>query len=147
VRDGVYGWAQDRDAAIRTAVALAEQAHRLGPNAPDNIRSLAIARLHEGRHDEAIKLYDQALAAATDDLILLAESTDVLVCAGRAADALARLDRVIAELPDPPSWVHWNRAFALLGLGRLDEAIAAYRALPELNAASAAELAALLATT
>ncbi|MGL4967684.1 MAG: tetratricopeptide repeat protein [Inquilinus sp.] len=140
VRDQVYGWNGDRDHAIRTGVELAERAYSLDPKNFDNIWSRAIALLHDGQHKTAMVLYEEALKQSPDDPILLAQMSDALVCIGQGERALDQLQRACDLMSSPPEWFAWNKAFALFGLNLLDEAIAAYRNLPDLNATAAAEL-------
>ena len=96
----------------------------------------------EGRLESAIADFEIALSHAAGDIGLLSAVGLCLARLGRGAEALARLDEAIALQPEfAPA--HFNRGFALEGLGDVAGARAAYARAVSLDAGHAAALGAL----
>jgi tetratricopeptide (TPR) repeat protein len=79
----------------------------------------------QGRYDEALASYEQALALAPEHAEALLMRGNALQALRRFGEALASYDRAIALKPDHAD-VFYNRGIALNGLKRLDEAVASY---------------------
>lgn len=91
-----------------------------------NRMKLAAAAAEMGRHEEAEGLYrDAAQGVHADDPALLLGRAMALVELGRPAEALPLLDRMEVEGDTPQAALTRARAFE--GLGRNDEAAAAYQ--------------------
>ena len=105
---------------------------------PDDLRAhyeLAVAYRNAGRLDTALASIDQALAGASAagvqdriylqrDLALLVRA-DILARMGRADEALAAYDDIIAEFPNAFEALN-NKGLLLERAGRLDEALACF---------------------
>ena len=85
---------------------------------------------HAGQFDEANRLYEEALKIDPDNADALQLSGLLALHKGDPTAALERLDRAIALDGDIAKY-HSNRGVALMALGKLDEAEAAYRAAME----------------
>ena len=94
------------------------------------------------RWSEALAVFDRARAAGGDELTVSYWRGQAAAGLGRWSDALADFDRALAaaEAADRPR-VQGRRARALHELGRLPEAVAAYRAAGEDEIAAALEAA------
>jgi tetratricopeptide (TPR) repeat protein len=78
------------------------------------------------RRDEAIALYDKALARQPRAAIAYSRKADLLIDAGRHPDALAVYEAALKAGLDLPAF-HRKMGMILEYLGRLDEALAQYR--------------------
>lgn len=96
----------------------AREAHSLASSVGNQLR-LADALLASGQADDALPLYEQALAGLyADDPDLRARHAKALLESGRAAEAKQVLDTLIAEMPDfksPNAHLTYARAVAALG--------------------------------
>lgn len=99
------------------------QAVRVQPMHGKALANLAGALRARGRLDEAFDLAARAVAAAPRDPEVHNNLGNVLKDDARVADALGAYERAIALKPDF-ALAHWNRALALLGLGRYDDGFA-----------------------
>ncbi|MCI3134523.1 tetratricopeptide repeat protein [Phenylobacterium aquaticum] len=105
--------------------AAAEQAARRF--ARDNPRHPGVFSLlgrlaADGRAEEALAAYDQALALAPDHAPTVSNRAQALRALGRSAEALAAYDRALTLKPDYA--VAWcNRAETLCALDRAEEAV------------------------
>ncbi|MGE0725340.1 MAG: tetratricopeptide repeat protein, partial [Alphaproteobacteria bacterium] len=95
--------------------------------APDDPVGVALAALRAGRVDEAERGFRAILAAAPGNRDAMHGLGVALAAADRPEQAMAWLDRAIADGAVPATW-HANRGAALHRLGRHGEAAAAYRA-------------------
>lgn len=88
----------------------------------------ADAAFHAGRHDEALALYDEILAADPEHLRALIQSGKLLSWRNDHDEAIARYDRALAiDASEPTALL--ERAKVLSWAGRYDESVAAYRAI------------------
>ncbi|MGH7025042.1 MAG: sulfotransferase [Caulobacteraceae bacterium] len=93
----------------------------------------------EGRLDSAVADFDVAVSHSAGDIGLLSAIGLCLARLGRGGEAVARLDEAIALQPDfAPA--HFNRGFALEGLGDVVSASAAYVRAASLDPRHAAAL-------
>jgi TolB-like protein len=97
------GWSPDRDgdtAAIEQAVAAALDGDAQNP------RALAMLGHNEAilrrRHDDAVALFDRALAAAPNDAETLLWTVPTFAWMGDGAEAVRRAERAMALSPDDP---------------------------------------------
>ena len=104
---------------------------------PNAVFDRAIGLHQAGRLDEAASLYDQILATYPDHTDTLHLRALIDLARDLHTQALVRLDRVISMAPQF-SAAHANRAAALLGLGRDEEAAASARRALELDPGSTA---------
>jgi tetratricopeptide (TPR) repeat protein len=117
-----------------SAVVDFEQATRLQDGDAYALHNLAYALNRCDRFSEALAAIDRALLQSTDAAILGTKG-EIYLRMGDYTRGLAWIDQALAK--DPSNGEHWyDRASALRGLGRLDEAEAAEartRALPDLR--------------
>jgi peroxiredoxin/tetratricopeptide (TPR) repeat protein len=71
----------------------------LEPNAPWGYWGLGVLRRLAQRNDEAVALYEKALALAPDDVVLASGVVASQAAAGRRAEALKRLETLLAKAP------------------------------------------------
>ena len=88
------------------ALALAEEAHRSAPAAPEVVDTLAVVRLRRGEARQALALLDATLAAAPDaPAVLSLRRAEALLALGRREEARRALDRALSGLRPPlPGW-------------------------------------------
>ena len=131
--DQLYGAALAAQKAGREAEAellyrqILEQA-----SPPEVLVNLGNLLARQGRRDEALPLYDQALAARGDFLEGLFNRAGLLLELKRPEDALKNYERVVALRPD--LFIAWNnRGSALRALQRPEEALASFERAVALN--------------
>ena len=108
-------------------LAEAERLYRQIPGqVPEVLVNLANLLARQGRHGEAMKFYDQAVAARPDFFEALFNRGNLLLELKRSEDALESYDRVLAVRQDFAG-VWNNRGTALRGLHRLDDALASFQ--------------------
>jgi predicted O-linked N-acetylglucosamine transferase (SPINDLY family) len=103
---------------------------------PEVLVNLGNLLARQGRREEALAQYDQALAARPDFLEGLFNRASLLLELKRPDGALEGFERVVALRPDlAPAWN--NRGSALLALRRTEEALASFERVLALNPAHA----------
>lgn len=109
------------------AIELLKRGHAVTRTLPaDLANNLGFLLQRTGRFDEAIAVYEEALASAPSDPSLLASQGLCLKRAGRLEAALAAFDRLLEV--DPKSVEGWtNRANALSDAGRLRDALESHQ--------------------
>ncbi len=108
-------------------LAEAERLYRQIPGqVPEVLVNLGNLLARQGRHAEAMKFYDQAVASRPDFFEALFNRGNLLLELKRNEEALESYDRVLAARQDFPG-VWNNRGTALRGLHRLDEALASFQ--------------------
>jgi tetratricopeptide (TPR) repeat protein len=86
------------------------------------LTEMAVLRVMQGRDDDAVSLYEQALAKAPESVVVLNNYAVLLSeMPGRADEALRYIDRALAAVPGSFEVLD-SRALVLIGLGRHDEA-------------------------
>jgi predicted O-linked N-acetylglucosamine transferase (SPINDLY family) len=109
---------------LAEAERLCSEALRVNPDHVDTLYLLGFMFFERGQFDDALRLYDHALAIAPRGEIYAARGA-VLSQLGRHADALAAYDRAVALRPELfGAWT--NRGNALLELAQLQDALASY---------------------
>ncbi len=92
----------------------------------------ASAAARSGKYEEALKYYDTALRAQSNNLRALFNKGVMLHMLGRPAEAIEYYDRYLEINPyDPEAWS--NKGMALRRMGKVEEAIKAYEKGIELN--------------
>ena len=99
---------------------------------PEALVNLGNLLARQGRRDEALPLYDRALAARPDFLEGLFNRAGLLLELKRPEDALENYERVVALRPD--LFIAWNnRGSALRALQRHEMALASFERAAALN--------------
>ena len=113
-------WTHSHHFAHERAVQEFRRAVALKPNSDQGHRRLARVYVHLGFFEEALRQADIALAMNPSNAQALNSRAQALLWMGRDEDALA----VLLSIPGPvlPELVEANTAFALLRLGKRDEA-------------------------
>jgi DNA-binding winged helix-turn-helix (wHTH) protein/tetratricopeptide (TPR) repeat protein len=113
-------WTHSHHFAHERAVQEFRRAVALKPNSDQGHRRLARVYVHLGFFEEALRQADIALAMNPSNAQALNSRAQALLWTGRDEDALA----VLLSIPGPvlPELVEANTAFALLRLGKRDEA-------------------------
>jgi len=131
--DQLYGAALAAQKAGREAEAerlylqILEQA-----SPPEVLVNLGNLLARQGRRDEALPLYDRAMAARPDFLEALFNRAGLLLELKRPEEALENYERVVALRPD--LFIAWNnRGSALRALQRPEEALASFERAAALN--------------
>jgi len=106
------------------------------PASVDALHLLGEVCFAQGRLDEAVRLYDRALAIRPGDAALHYNRGNIQHALGRYEDALRSFDATVARAPDS-AVSHYNRGNALRALGRDADALAAYDRAIALDAANA----------
>jgi tetratricopeptide (TPR) repeat protein len=107
------------------AESLCREALARNPGQKGAGAMLARALSGQGRWIEALPYFQQAVLEEPDNPALLGYLADTLARSGRTSEALAAFDRVL-EFGEVPPIVHFSRAVALLGAGRIREGMAEY---------------------
>lgn len=115
------------------AVELAKRAASVAPDDAGALACLGHALLAADRGEEGVAALDRAVEAGYTGDDAKVGLTDALVRLGRDAEAVARMDAWGVGVDGTPIWLRnaklaMNRGAALLTLGRVREAIAAYQA-------------------
>ena len=92
---------------------------------PQNIQFLiemGVLRVMQGRPEEALGFYEQALAAAPENPVIFNNLAVALAdIPGRAAEALPHIEKALAAVPDSAEVLD-SKALVLIALGRFAEA-------------------------
>src|SRR5882762_2069602 len=107
------------------AVAMIGQAIRRNGRNPLYFSNLGLALGNQGRLDEALTRFEQALVLKPDYAEAHHNRGNVLTALNRHVEALASYDRALAVLPGFVQ-AHFNRANLLAALGRFEDALASY---------------------
>lgn len=105
---------------FEAAEASARRILAIAPTLPFPLKALAVARMQQGKHAEAIPLLDKAVAAAPSDAEL---HTNLGICVdalGRIEEAVGHFSRAVTLAPDDPV-LFANYATALSRLGKTQE--------------------------
>jgi tetratricopeptide (TPR) repeat protein len=120
--------------AAEDTAALAE-ARRLGTVEPQGHRivvNLGNTLLQQGRYDEAIERYQEALAMKPDLAEAYANWGLALKAKGDLPGAISRTIEALRIAPELPE-AHYNLGVALAGMGRREDAAKAFRRAAELK--------------
>jgi adenylate cyclase len=126
--DARFGWWDDRETAIGKARTYTDKALELEPGNADAYRTSSVLLLAEGRYDEAVVDAKKSvqLAPGSADVAELASFT--LASAGHPEEAVLLIEKAMALSPNYPALYLGSLGNAYRLAGRLDEAIAAFKA-------------------
>lgn len=114
------GNAFEKAGASEKAMAEYERALFLNPRHAEAAFNLGNVLADVGRTEEAIEAFQTALRLKPSFIDVLNNLGNVLKDAGRPVEALSAYDRVL-QVNGQDAKAHWNKALALLVLGRLRE--------------------------
>ena len=113
-----------RSGDLRTAEQLLLRLHEGGPASAQSLALLGDVRRRQSRFEAAVESYQAALVLRPRAPAILQDLSGCLLRLGRPADAL----QVLAGLDVlAPAGLHYNQGLAFESLGRLDQAVTAYR--------------------
>jgi adenylate cyclase len=128
VGDARFGWWDDRETALDKARGYAERALELDPeNADAHITSSFISLMH-GRYDEAVAHARRAVQSAPSSADAASYACFILASAGYAKEAVAHGEKSMVLSPNYPPYYLGVVGNAYRLSGRIEEAIAAFRA-------------------
>lgn len=125
-REIVFGWTDDREAAVQTAAEYAEKAIALDPTAPDGYDAMAFLRFNQGRIEEAIELQEQALDLAPGDSDLLTLLALYFQKDGQPDRAIETFERAVRTDRLAAAWAWENYGESMIMAGRYEESIPIY---------------------
>ncbi len=140
VNEVIYRWSADRKATLATAAELARRALAIDPNDITALKALAGAQLFDGDLDGAMRTARRQLEINPSDAHARRDLAGTLHFQGQWDAALHELDLAERLNPLDPSHldkVHGMAGFALIALGRYEEAIARARRLEAVTPHSA----------
>jgi adenylate cyclase len=126
--DARFGWWDTRQTALATAQGYIDRALELDPEDPDAHSAASLAALLQGRFDEAAEHARRAVRVAPGAADAASYACFVLAFAGHPGEAVGHGERAMSLSPNHPA-----RYLGILGnayrlSGRIEEAIAAFRA-------------------
>ena len=135
--NGQFGWVDDIKLADATALELAKQSVRLGPEVPFAHWALAriYARRSIGRYDQAIEGLLKVIELDPNYADAHAFLGQVYVLTGQAELALSSVEIAMRTNPNFPNWYNYTKGFALFFLGNYDAATESIEKAVEANPA------------
>jgi TolB-like protein/DNA-binding SARP family transcriptional activator len=140
-------WHEERAELLQEALFCAERAVSLDGNDAWAQQAMGIVLQYLRQFDRAGVHFERALSLNPNDVFIIADHADWLMCTGKPGDALVRLEVALKHDPFPPAWVWDVQACSLFHLGRYSEAIAALQRIPVMPPVSRLYLAAAYALT
>jgi adenylate cyclase len=118
----VSGWPEFRQDELEQAETLAQKALALDPSTTSAYRLLAIINMYKRRYELALGQIDRALEINPSDAESYGQRGNILVWAGRAAEALPWLEGAL-RFDRAHALTSQNLCFAYFFLGRYAEAV------------------------
>jgi TolB-like protein/pimeloyl-ACP methyl ester carboxylesterase len=135
-------WHEERAELLQEALACAQRAVSLDDNDAWAQQAMGIVLQYLGQFDRAGLHFERALSLNPNDVFIVTDHAHWLMCTGRPADALERLEVVLKRDPFPPAWTWDVQACSLFHLQRHGEAIAAFQKMSAMPPVSRLHLAA-----
>ena len=126
--DARFGWWDDRQTAQSKAHAYIDQALALNPENPDANTASSLVMLLEGRYDEAAIHARKAARLAPGSADAATYACYVLAFAGHPKEAVVHGERAMTLSPHYPGYYLGSLGNAYRLAGRVEEAIAAFKA-------------------
>jgi len=122
VRDVEFGWADDPDATLDKAEALARRAIELSGEYEGHwfLGQILSTR---GQFEQSLAEYETARRLNSNDADLAANHGEALVYGGESARAIEMIEGAIKRNPEVPYWYWWNLAWAYYMVGRYEDAV------------------------
>ena len=124
VQDFRYGWSEDPDKSMETALEWAQKCYALDPDDYKTPWTLGFVYLYLREFDRAIAEYDRALELNSNDADFLAEMSNALIYTGRLEQAVSQIKQAMRMNPRHPSWYFQILGLAYYETGRYEEALA-----------------------
>ncbi len=121
-----YGSKRDRDAMLESTAECSRKAHELDPSCADAYAELGLCHLSKGDHDQAIVMYEKAIALAPNHAEILATFAVTQIKSGQPERAFDLIRKAMRLCPVYPSWYLWALGTACRLLGRNESAIGAF---------------------
>jgi adenylate cyclase len=114
------------DSHIAAADASARRALSINNGSSDAHNAMSTVYAYQDQMDKAILHADRALTLNPHDTFAATSRAQWLIFAGRFAEGLADLERIVERDPVPPTWYWDTKGAALFQLRRYQEAIDSY---------------------
>jgi len=126
--DARFGWWDDRETALKKGQAYVDRAFEIDPNNADAHMVSGLLLMLQMRHAEAVVHARRSVELAPGSADAAVFACFVLASSGFAKEAVTQIEKAIALSPRyPPTYLgHLGNAYRLAG--RLDDAIAAFKA-------------------
>jgi len=124
----IYGYILSKAGEFKKAIPMLQKAIRLGPIPPSYYyRRLGNAYFLAGQKREASVTFKRAVDRSPDNATAHASLGRALIAAGKSGDAVVEFDKALSLNPHyslhSRGWYIGNRAVALVGIGKPEEAI------------------------
>ena len=126
--DARFGWWDDWQMALEKARTYADRALELDPDSPDGHTASSLTCLLEGRYDKAAVHARRAADLAPGSADAVSFACVVLANVGNAQEAVAHGERAMILSPNYPASYLGQLGNAYRLAGRIEDAIAAFRA-------------------
>jgi adenylate cyclase len=126
--DARFGWWIEREAALAKAQAFVDAALDLEPINSDAHRTLSVILLFRRRFDEAAAVARRAAELAPNSADVAEIASFVLAPSGYPEEAVVQIERAMTLSPNHPPYYLGILGNAYHLAGRIEEAIAAFRA-------------------
>jgi adenylate cyclase len=132
--DARFNWWDDRETALNKASAYADRALQLDPDNADAYTTSSLVLLLRGRYDQAVVDARKAVQLAPSSADVATFACFVLASSGIPEEALVQIEKAMALNPNYPANYLGHLGNACRLSGRLDQAIAAFKAYDARNA-------------
>ncbi len=126
--DARFGWWEDRETALGKARSYADRALALDPANADAYRTSAILFLAQGRYDDAVAEARRSVELAPGSADVAELASFVLAFSGYPEEAVTLIEKAMAISPNYPALYLGILGNSYRLSGRLEEAIAAFKA-------------------
>lgn len=129
--DARFGWWDDRETAVKKGRAYIEKALELDPENADAYSVSSLLLMLQMHHDEAVRDARRAIELAPGSADAAAFASFVLASSGLPKEALVQIEKAMVLSPNYPANYLGHLGNANRLCGRIDEAIAAFKAYGE----------------
>jgi adenylate cyclase len=129
--DARFGWWDDRDTAVSKAQAYTDRALELDPESADANTTSSLVLLAQERYDEAVARARRAVQLAPSSADAATFACFVLALSRYSQEAVVHGERAMTLSPNYPGYYLGHVGYAYRLSGRIDEAIATFKAYNE----------------